>query len=284
MKKLYFTMFMAIALMLTACGNDEPNQTTSVQIIYHRVIDALNPLSTNITFSQSTCKFVFTDEASKTLQCDLILRTDENTVIEFSTPAMPMRTVDGEANTYEFSAGNVTSGGHSITELRGKINLYGPVYMEYLIDGRYQAYSTIQPYYSHTLTDTYQDDTLNKSTSKMRYGVSINKSTMKGILHLFNFQLTDGGEMFYMLEFRELDVVVTENGFKLTSETCIPYQRNNDIDNGERVDKYRASEVEVTVTEQGQALNGTITLGNDNETQMKLKGQFFEKNMTPTQP
>ena len=135
MKKLFPMLILALTVLLTACNNDEPNnESTSMVIVYSR---AVNPDDNTTTFSQATCQFVLRNEANTTLQAQLLLKLNESTTVEFTTQFMPLTPCSDESYTYTFASTAITSasGGHTISNLRGKINMVGPTYIEYPVDG-----------------------------------------------------------------------------------------------------------------------------------------------------
>lgn len=284
MKKFSLILTSLILLTLSACGNDEPNnEATSVQTLYHRVIDTQLDLPSPV-FSQSTCQFTLRDEASRSLKGDIILLIDNTTRVEFVTDFMTLTPIADESYTYTFNGGTVTSGGHTISEIQGKLDLFGPIFIKYIIDGRYQCYTTMQPYYTHTLTDISHvgSSQIDYSTSKINYGLTINGSTMKGTLHLFGFHIADGTTGLYMLEYGNLKAEITNDGYHLTGEDIVPVHRVNATDyDGTTTDQYSAASIDVRVNEQGQVLKGTIIIGNNDSNQLKvdLSGQLFATNL-----
>ena len=281
MKK-YFSIFaMAMLLLLTACGNDEPsNESTSIMIMYNRAVNIDN---SNVTFSQSNNKFILRSTGSSSIQAQMILKIDENTTVEFDTDFMPLVASGDEAYTYTFSGSSATAGTHTVSNIRGKINLVGPTYMEYLIDGKYQCYSTLQPYYTHTstiFTRTQSDGPVEFNVKDIYYGLQLDNTGKKGSLYLFNFHVTETGSSLYCLSVEDLTAEATPTGYHLTGTDIVPKSNESAYDtHGSLTVEYKMKSVDLQVTEQGQCISGTIITDNE-ETPMtfNLNGRFFEIN------
>ena len=89
MQKAYSIVILGLLIsMLTACGNDEPNnESTSIMIMYNR---AVNTDNNDVTFSQSNCQFVLRNSGSLSMQAHMILKLDNSNTVEFSTDFMPL--------------------------------------------------------------------------------------------------------------------------------------------------------------------------------------------------
>ncbi len=284
MRKIYSLLAIVLLLSaLTSCGSDEPNdEQTSYTLMYNRAVDTQT--GSDITFSQSTCCFKVRNNGSMTMQAGMILKIDENTAVEFTTDYMPLTPSADENYTYTFSANSVAAGSHTISNLRGKINMVGPTFIQYVVDGRYQCYSTLQPYYTHTSTANTRngaDGAVSYTTDNVKYGLVFNETEKKGTLYLFNLQLSDNDNAYAILTYDNLTMEVTTSGYRLTGADVLPtwYQNNYDT-HGTNVEQLRASTVTIDVTQQGQALSGTIKTGTDESPiDITLNGTFFETNL-----
>lgn len=279
------TLFSTIALMammslLVGCDSDEPkSETVSMQILYHRVIDTDQPQSTPF-FSQSTCKFTMRSQNTRTLQGNIVLKLDEDTQVEFATDLMTLTPAVGEYYSYNFTSQPLTAGGHTITNIVGKVSLAGPFFMEYYVDDRYHCYTTLQPYYAHTTTGIHRTSVsgdTDYSTTDITYAMTLDAATMKGTLHLFGFHLAAGTGSNYAIQYRDLTVLVTPDGYRLTGEAITPYRLYNEADQGELSEQYTATSIDVTINKQGLALQGVITIGTEDDSyRLQLDGHFFE--------
>lgn len=280
MKKYFSLLSLVMLFMLTACNSDEPNnESTTRQVMYHRVIDTQSDV-TPVHLSQSVCQFVLVDDGSKTLYAGIALMLDDSTKVEFSTRAMNLTAIPNETYTYTFSDVAATAGNHTITDIRGKVNLYGPTFISYLVDDRYRVYSTLMPYYGITSTAIVRgsDEFI---TDKIYYGMSIGSTVTTGNLHLYNFNESQGTTMFAQLVFRGLDLTATPTGYHLSGSDIVPVRMKdlNDQD-GANAERYHASSISVDITNQGQTLSGTIVInGNDNEMEINLNGKFFDTSL-----
>lgn len=279
MKK-YFSIFaLATLLLLTACGNDEPNnEQSSIGIVYSRAID--NTTGT-AQFSQSQCGFtVRNNGSSMTMRAQMILKLTESTTVEFSTDFMPLSASSDEAYTYTFATSDIstTSGAHTISDLRGKINMVGPTYIEYTVDGKYRCYSTLQPYYTHTTTVVPQGED-SETYSDISYGVLINNAGTEATLYLFGFH-SPSSFSGVNLCYDKLKIESTATGYHLTGTDIVPTIHESTYDaTGMPSEQYRASSIDINITEQGQSLSGTISTGTaESPKTLTLNGKFFVTN------
>ena len=256
MRKIYSLLAIVLLLSaLTSCGSDEPNdEQTSYTLMYNRAVDTQT--GSDITFSQSTCCFKVRNNGSMTMQAGMILKIDENTAVEFTTDYLPLTPSADENYTF----------------------------IQYVVDGRYQCYSTLQPYYTHTSTANTRngaDGAVSYTTDNVKYGLVFNETEKKGTLYLFNLQLSDDDNAYAILTYDNLTMEVTTTGYRLTGADVLPtwYQNNYDT-HGTNVEQLRASTVTIDVTQQGQALSGTIKTGTDESPiDITLNGTFFETNL-----
>ena len=283
MQKAYSIVILGLLIsMLTACGNDEPNnESTSIMIMYNR---AVNTDNNDVTFSQSNCQFVLRNSGSLSMQAHMILKLDNSNTVEFSTDFMPLTASGHESYTHTFSAASVTAGSHTISNLRGKINLVGPTFIQYVVDGKYQCFSTLQPYYTHTTTSNNRTEStgaVSYTTTDCKYGLVFNNADNQGTLYLFDFHLSDGGTSFNILCYDKLNLEITTTGYRLTGSDIVPTSHESNYDtHGTLVEQYRASTITIDVTQQGQALSGTIKTGTDESPiDITLNGTFFETNL-----
>lgn len=268
---------MAVMLLLTACNNDEPNnESSSVMIMYNR---AVNIESNSVTFSQSNCSFVIRNNGDLTMQVKMILKLSEGNNVEFSSDFMPLTACSDEGYTYTFESGNITAGTHTVSNLRGKINLTGPTYVQYVVDGQYQCFSTLQPYYTHATTSITSNES-NYTANDINYGLTFNNTGNTGCLYLFNFHPNDGGIMSVILRYDNLTLIPTANGYQLTGTDVLPTEHESAYDTaGTEVEQYRATAIDLVLTQQSQRITGTISIGSDDApTTITLNGQFFETN------
>lgn len=272
---------MAVMLTLTACNSDEPNnESSSMMVMYNH---AVNTENNTVTFSQSNCSFAIRNNGDLTMQIKMILKLSEGNNVEFSSDFMPLTACSDEGYTYTFESGNITAGTHTVSNLRGKINLTGPTYIQFTVDGQYQCFSTLQPYYSHATTGNTRTETsgpVSYSTTDTSYGLLFNNAGDKGALYLFDFKLDDGGHLFPILRYDNLTLTPTVTGYQLIGTDIVPTEYESAYDqSGTEIEQYRASSVSINVTQHGQRILGTITTGSeDNPTTITLNGQFFETN------
>lgn len=284
MKKLFPMLILALTVLLTACNNDEPNnESTSMVIVYSR---AVNPDDNTTTFSQATCQFVLRNEATTTLQAQLLLKLNESTTVEFTTQFMPLTPCSDESYTYTFASTAITSasGGHTISNLRGKINMVGPTYIEYTVDGNIHCYSTLQPYYTHTVTQitrTENDSPVDYTLQKSHYGLMLDNAGSKGDLYLFNFQFSETGSTIYCLRFDGLNAEPTATGYHLTGADIVPKTFESSYDtNGNSSEQYKIQSLDLNITDQGQTVSGTIITADETAPiTINLNGRFFETNI-----
>lgn len=272
---------MAVMLMLTACNKDEPNNdSSSIMIMYNRAVNTGNNMS--VTFSQSNCKFVVRNNSTLSMQANMILKVGEGIIVDFSTDFMPLIATN-EAYTYTFESGNITSGAHTISNFRGKINLAGPTFIQYVIDGQYQCYSTLQPYYTETITSITTEPSTSSSYSfnDINYGLTFNNAGDKGTLYLFDFHADDSGRKTAILRYDNLTLVPTSTGYQLTGTDVLPTEHESNYDvTGMEAERYRATSLSLDVLQQGQGIAGTIQIGGEDATTViTLNGHFFETNL-----
>lgn len=270
---------MAVMLTLTACNSDEPNnESTSVMIMYNR---AVNTENNTVTFSQSTCSFAIRQDASLTMQVKMILKLSEGNNVEFNSDFMTLSATGEEAYTYSFQSGNITAGSHTISNLHGKINLTGPTFVQYEVDGKYQCFSTLQPYYSHATTriiSTESSGEVSYTANDISYGLIFNNAGDKGALYLFDFHATESGQKYPILLYDNLTLVPTSTGYHLFGSDVTPTHYESTYDNaGTEVEQYRATSIDLVISQQGLSITGTINAGSeDTPTTITLNGQFFD--------
>lgn len=281
MKKLFPLIALAVMLMLTACNNDEPkNESSSFMILYNR---AVNTENNTVTFSQSNCSFVLRNDGDLTMKVNIILKLSEGNNVEFSSDFFPLTASSDEAYVFTFESGNIKAGSHMVNNLRGKINLTGPTYIQYEVDGQYQCFSTLQPFYPHATTSiisTESSGEVSFSATDISYGLIFNNTGNKGALYLFDFHATESGQKYPILLYDNLTLVPTSTGYHLSGADVLPTEHESTYDTaGSEVEQYRATSIDLQVVNQGQYLSGTISIGSeDAPTTITLKGQFFENN------
>ncbi len=285
MKKYISLLIMAVMLTLTACNSDEPNnESTSVMIMYNR---AVNTENNTVTFSQSTCSFAIRQDASLTMQVKMILKLSEGNNVEFNSDFMPLTACEDENYTYTFAeSGNINAGSHTISRFRGKINLTGPTFVQYEVDGKYQCFSTLQPYYSHATTSiisTESSGAVSYTANDISYGLIFNNAGNKGALYLFDFHATESGQKYPILLYDNLTLVPTSTGYHLfgSDVTATHYESTYDTA-GTEVEQYHATSIDLVISQQGLGITGTINAGSeDTPTTITLNGRFFESFLDP---
>lgn len=284
MKKIYLFFALALMLMLGSCNKDEPNnESSSIMIMYNR---AVNTTDNSVTFSQSNCKFTVRNDANISMQANMILKVSDGSVVEFTTDFMPLTACSDEAYTYTFEASNVTAGLHTVNNLRGKINLIGPTFIHYVVDGQYHCYSTLQPYYTYyskTNINTQGSTTTGYMFDDISYGLTFNSAGDKGSLYLFDFHTDSNGRKIAILRYDNLTLVPTATGYQLTGSEVVPTEHESTYDAlGTDFAQYRANTISLTVSNHGQSITGTIEIGNEDEqTSITLSGRFFESLLYP---
>ena len=275
--KIYLFFALALMLMLGACNSDEPkNETSSIMITYNR---AVSTADNSVTFSQSNSKFVIRNEATPSMQVQMILKVGNSSTVEFTTPFMPLSACDDENFAYIFEASNVTAGSHTINNMRGKINLAGPTFIQYTVDNQYQCYSTLQPFYPYTTTNF--SSTESYTADDITYGVLFNTACDKGTLYLFDFHPDDNGRKYSTLRYDNLTAQATTTGYHLTGTNITPTEHEGTADAfGVDIDQYRARTINIDITQQGQVITGIIETGTeDNPATIALNGHFFVTNL-----
>lgn len=272
---------MAVMLTLTACNSDEPNnESSSIMVMYNR---AVNTENNTVTFSQSNCSFALRNNGDLTMQVKMILKLSEGNNLEFATDFIPLTASSGETYVYTFESGNISASSHMITNFRGKINLTGPTYIQFTVDGQYQCFSTLQPYYPYATTSiisTESSGSVSYTANDITYGLIFNNTGNKGALYLFDFHATESGQKSPILLYDNLTVVPTSTGYHLSGTDLLPTEHESTYDTaGTAVEQYRATSIDLQLVQQGQHLSGIITIGSeDAPTTISLNGQFFETN------
>ena len=104
---------------------------------------------------------------------------------------------------------------------------------------------------------------------------------MPSLFDNFFLKETEECNGYAILTYDNLTMEVTTTGYRLTGADVLPtwYQNNYDT-HGTNVEQLRASMVTIDVTQQGQALSGTIKTGTDESPiDITLNGTFFETNL-----
>ena len=271
---------MAVMLTLTACNSDEPNnESSSMMVMYNH---AVNTENNTVTFSQSNCSFAIRNNGDLTMQVKMILKLSEGNNVEFSTDFIPLTASNVESYVYTFQSGNIKAGTHMVSNLSGKINLTGPTYIQYEVDGQYFCFSTLQPYYPHTTTSIISSEssgTVSFYATDITYGLIFNNAGNKGALYLFDFHATESGQKYPILLYDNLTVVPTLTGYHLSGTDVLPTHYESTYDTaGTAVEQYRATSIDLQLAE--QHLSGIISIGSeDAPTTISLKGEFFESNI-----
>ena len=280
MKKIYLFALTALLLSLTAClGNDEPNEQTVNILMYNRVTDTQAESGAIPYFSQSTCGFKLIDRNSALgVRANIALRVADGNVVSFDTGDLTMQRTSSGAYVYAFTCPQLTSGGHTITNLVGSLDIYGALYVSFEVDGRYVAHCTSEPYYKKTSTEVRnaETDEMIYTTSDAQYGIAINVNTMKAVVYLMGFKPGENDATLSRLHFIDLDATVTAAGYRITGTDATAQNTQEGLTNV--VDEYKAKSVELDVYDNGRRIGGEIVL--DNGKKLILSGYFYNSELS----
>ena len=276
MKLFKHTLLVALAaltLTATSCldNKDDDEQTLeSRPMMYYRIVD-VNNANTTPYFYQSYGLLYFKSPA-ESFNAIQAIKLSDLVSLQFETGYLPLKST-GTTSIYTFSHSMIQTEGHQISALSGKVDYYGSIYMEFMVDGNYKVYATSTPLYNVTSTKVAASasDKPEYNTSNMYYGMLIDPTDHKATLAFKNFALSAADAVINELDFRELTVEITETGYHLTGTDITPLSVS--ASGQATLDAYKASEVEATITDQGRTITGHLT----------LNGHYvsFEGNMFP---
>ena len=186
MKLFKHTLLVALAaltLTATSCldNKDDDEQTLeSRPMMYYRIVD-VNSANTTPYFYQSYGLLYFKSPA-ESFNAIQAIKLSDLVSLQFETGYLPLKST-GTNSIYTFSHSMIQTEGHQISALSGKVDYYGSIYMEFMVDGNYKVYATSTPLYNVTSTKVAASasDKPEYNTSNMYYGMLIDPTDHKAI-------------------------------------------------------------------------------------------------------
>lgn len=250
--KILFPIFALLVMVaaMTACDDDDPVNKTEFGVMMNTRSVDLSETPEAVTFSQKEGAFKI-DFTNQTIEVSIPVKLNDDEEITVEPGLLDMTNLSFQ---YTFAKANFIASGHDVNGFSGRIDMNtGNVYIEMTVDGIYRVTTTNYPcYYNATTAIQPFEGSEGAYTHKQSsYGFKLNENGTGCILSIVNFFPRENATNGINVNYENLPMQVTGNGYKMQADSLTTAYGSG----------LTLTDVEFTISNNGQILNGTFKCG-----------------------